>query len=241
MELAYCLVAIFFASLVRGYAGFGFSALVAASLTLILPPAEIIPIILLMEVAASIAMLPSVWRDVDWKKLLVICIGAAIGTPLGVYLLVTISEDSARVVICTLILSASIALLRGYMFRGAGGPALTVSTGFASGIANGVASIGGLPIVIFLLASASGAASTRAFIVAFLFVLDIYGSLLMFNSGLLNAEVVTRFVIFLAPLILGVILGSRQFIRTSPESFRQFALVLLIVLALSGLVRSLVL
>jgi uncharacterized membrane protein YfcA len=178
---------------------------------------------------------------VDWKKLLVICIGAAIGTPLGIYLLVTISEDSARIVICTLILSASIALLRGYTFRGTGGRTLTVSTGFASGIANGVASIGGLPIVIFLLASATGAATTRAFIVAFLFVLDIYGSLLMFNSGLLNGEVAARFLIFLVPLMLGVVIGSRRFIRTSPESFRRFALGLLIVLALSGLVRSLVL
>lgn len=238
-SLAYCLIAVFLASLVRGYSGFGFSALVAASLTLILPPAEVIPVILLMEVAASVAMLPTVWRDVDWTKLLVICAGAALGTPIGVYLLVTISPDSARIVICALILAASIALLRGYVFRGRRGPALTVATGVASGIANGVASIGGLPVVIFLLASENGAAATRAFIVAFLFILDIYGSLLMARSGLLDGQAVARFLIFLVPLVLGVMLGSRRFVRTSPDSFRRFALALLVVLAVSGLLRSL--
>ncbi len=40
----YAVVAIGVAAFIRGYSGFGFSALTVTSLSLILPPAEVIPI-----------------------------------------------------------------------------------------------------------------------------------------------------------------------------------------------------
>ena len=44
---------ILLASLVRGFSGFGFSASRVSLLTFILPPKEIVPIILLLEIIAS--------------------------------------------------------------------------------------------------------------------------------------------------------------------------------------------
>ena len=44
--------------------------------------------------------------------------------------------------------------------------------------------------------------------------------------------------IFCLPLVFGIALGSNRFLRTSPQSFRRFALLLLMALAILGLLRA---
>ena len=85
--LLYAVVCIFVAAIVRGYSGFGFSLLAITSLSLLLPPAQIVPSIFIMEVAASLHLLPSVWRHIHWRALLWLAVGCLVGTPFGVYAL----------------------------------------------------------------------------------------------------------------------------------------------------------
>lgn len=237
-SLTCAITIIFLAAIVRGYTGFGFSVLVVASLTLLLPPAEVIPVVLLMEIVASIGMLPSVWKDVKWKAIAILLIGIVLGAPLGVFLLSNISEVLARIIISIIILVASAALLWGYRFKGSGTVTTTIGTGVLAGIVNGIGAAGGLPIVIFFLASGSAAAATRASLVALIFAIDAYTTVLTVTSGLVDWETLKRLTVFLIPLLLGVLVGSRQFIRANPESFKRLTLCLLIALALVGLVRS---
>ena len=51
---------IFLASFVRGFSGFGFSASSVSLLSFVMPPKEIVPIILLLEIIASFLMFPSI-------------------------------------------------------------------------------------------------------------------------------------------------------------------------------------
>jgi len=60
LTLGYAVACIFFAAVVRGYSGFGFSLLAITSLSLLLPPVQIVPSIFLMEVVASLHLLPGV-------------------------------------------------------------------------------------------------------------------------------------------------------------------------------------
>ena len=77
---------ILIASFVRGFSGFGFSASSISLLTFILPPVEIVPIILLLEVIASFFMIPSIWNKINWKFVIYLLFGVTLGTPLGVKL-----------------------------------------------------------------------------------------------------------------------------------------------------------
>src|SRR6185312_16834223 len=61
---AYSIACVFGAAIVRGYSGFGFSLLAITALSLALPPAEIVPSIFMLEIAASLHLLPSIWRDI---------------------------------------------------------------------------------------------------------------------------------------------------------------------------------
>lgn len=58
-------------------------------------------------------------------------------------------------------------------------------------------------------------------------------------QGLIGAEILWRTACFLPILLLGVAAGHRQFLGTSPESFRRLALLLLMGLSIALLARSL--
>ena len=64
MTLLAAAVAVLLGALVRGYTGFGASMFWVASLALIYPPSGVVPTVLLLEVLASLVLVPSVWREV---------------------------------------------------------------------------------------------------------------------------------------------------------------------------------
>ena len=59
IEFTFFCSVILFASIVRGFSGFGFSASSISLLSFILPAKEIVPIILLLEIIASFLMIIS--------------------------------------------------------------------------------------------------------------------------------------------------------------------------------------
>ena len=99
----YAILCISVAAIIRGYSGFGFSALTVSSLSLVLPPIEIIPLVFLLEIAASINMLPMVWKEVNWKILKWLILGNLVGTPFGIFLLVNINQEIIRFTISILV------------------------------------------------------------------------------------------------------------------------------------------
>ena len=177
--LFYAFSAIFIAAVIRGYSGFGFSALTVTSLSLILPPAEVVPTAFLLEIAASMFMLPMVWRSIDWQKLNWLVLGILAGTPAGLLFLAEVPQDPVRFTISGFVLVACYLLWKNVRIRSEGGRIRLLVIGSFSGLVNGAAGIGGLPIVLFLLAGSIRAEVLRATIVAFLFCSDIYATFLL--------------------------------------------------------------
>ncbi len=85
--IAFSALAVLVAGIVRGYSGFGFSMIATTSMSLLLPPVEVIPVILLLEILASAWLLPHVWKQIDWKSLSWLSLGVLVGTTAGIYLL----------------------------------------------------------------------------------------------------------------------------------------------------------
>ena len=96
---AYVFTAVFLAGIVRGATGFGFSMIMIVLLTLFFPPAQVAPVILFWEVLASIGHLPFVYKQVHWKSLRWLALGVALGTPFGVYCLISIPVDAMRLIL----------------------------------------------------------------------------------------------------------------------------------------------
>ena len=238
LMLLYAFFAIGVAAYIRGYSGFGFSALTVTSLALILAPSEVVPTAYMLEVAASIHMLPLVWRSIDWKILRWLVIGAVMGTPFGIIFLEEVPQETMRLVISGIVLTASLLLWKNIRMRSSANWYSILAVGFFSGVINGAAAIGGLPVVLFFLSISLGSALSRASMVAYLFIIDLYAVFLPGSQQLISTELLGRTVIFLIPLLVGIYIGHRSFVKTTPESFRKFALSLLIVLSLAVIVRA---
>lgn len=238
--LAFAVAVILLAAVVRGYSGFGFSAIVVTGLTLALPPAEVVPIALLLEIAASLGMLRAVWGEISWHLVRWLMLGAALGMPAGFLLLDAVPADAMRAAISAMVFLLSLLIWRGFRLRGAPGGRGTFATGVVSGVANGTAAIGGLPVVLFLLSTATGAAMTRATLIFYFMVGDLYGTAVAAAQGLVAGETLARAGVLLLPLYLGIALGHRRFVNSPPETFRRLALVLLMALSGLGLLRALV-
>jgi uncharacterized membrane protein YfcA len=232
-------VAILVAAFVRGYSGFGFSALCIAASSVVTNPLNFVAVVVILEFAMSLQAWKGAGPDVDWRRVGWLLLGAAVGLPLGLWALTDIPEDAARAVISAYVLFMCVVLLAGWrLSREVGGPG-TLATGFISGLAN-APGIGGLPVAAFFAAQPMQANVFRATLVAYFPILDVYSAPLYWWHGLVTWETIIASVIALPLVGLGNWLGSRHFFATDPQDFRRFAIILLAVLAAMGLVRAVI-
>ena len=236
----YAVACIFGAAVVRGYTGFGFSLLSIVSLSFVLSPAEIVPSIFIMEVVASLHLLPSTWRHIHWRALAWLAVGSLAGTPFGVYALAHVPPAPMTLALAAFVLMAALLLVRGFALKSLPGPAATFAAGTASGLFNGSFGMGGPPVILFFFSSPTGAAAGRASMIAFFLMTDVVGLAWQGWSGLLREATLWRALAFLPALIGGVWLGNRGFANADPADFRRWVLRLLMVLALVAAAKALV-
>ena len=232
-------IAVFIAGIIRGYSGFGFAMVAVTSMSLVLPPAQVVPIVLILEVFASIRLIPQVWRKIDWYSLRWLLTGSLFAIPAGVYFLATIPAEPMRIFISALVLIAAILLLTGWAWRRMPGRPLILTTGLACGLLNGAAAIGGPPVILFYLSSPAGVAVSRASIIAYFLGIDVISLVVASIQGLTTLETLRLTIMALLPLLGGIHLGSRLFKNINESAFRQHVLILLIILALIGLLKGL--
>jgi uncharacterized protein len=236
--LAYSIACIFLAAIVRGFSGFGFSLLAITSLSLVLPPAQVVPSIFMLEVAASIRLLPEVWKDVHWRSLAPLLAGCLVATPFGVYLLANVPAPPMQIALGIFVFFSTVLLWLGFALKTMPGTIASTAVGAASGFANGAFGIGGPPVVLFYFASPAGNIAGRASLIAFFLATDIIGLSFQSREGLVTYAAGLHALIFLVPLLIGIWLGSRSFKNTNPTTFRNIVLLILGVLAAVSVVQG---
>ncbi len=240
MGAVYMAVAILISAFVRGYSGFGFSALVISASALVTNPLNFVAVVVICEAMMSAQAWRGAGPNVDWRRVSYLMMGAAAGMPLGLWALTSISDDTARAVISGYVLLMCLILLGGWQFgRELRGAPANLIAGVASGLAN-APGMGGLPVVAFFAAQTMEASVFRATLVAYFPVLDIFSAPLYFLSGMVSWDTLWASLFALPMVFLGNWLGSRHFFSTDPQDFRRFAIILLGGLAILGLVKSVI-
>lgn len=237
LGLGWLALTVLVAGFVRGYSGFGFSALTIASSALVTNPLHFVAVVVLWETVMTLQALHGIWKDVDWRRVGLLLAGAVVGMPLGIWALTSISEDAARGVISAYVLAMSLILLAGWQFRHRVGGGVTFGAGIVSGLAN-APGMGGLPVAAFFAAQRLPPAVFRATLVAYFPLLDLYSAPIYWANGMVTWDTVWISLIGLPLVFLANWLGSRHFLRTDPQDFRRFAILLLAGLAALGLLKS---
>jgi uncharacterized membrane protein YfcA len=231
--IAYATLCIFLAAVVRGYSGFGFSLLAITALSLALAPAEIVPSIFMLEIAASLHLLPGIWRDVHWRSIGPLILRCLIATPIGVYLLANVPEAPMKIALAIFVLGATALLYQGFALKRMPGRLASTGVGAASGLFNGAFGIGGPPVILFYFSSPAGHQAGRASVILYFLATDIIGLAFLAREGLVTVDATWRAAIFLPALFAGIWLGARSFKSADPARFRRW--VLLIMSGLAGL------
>ena len=237
IEISYVIFIVFIASIIRGFNGFGFSATCVSGLSFILPAIEIVPIILALEVIISIFMAPYVWNKIDWNFVFKLLIGIAIGSPIGLFLLKYFSPETTHLYVCVIIIFFSILLMRGYSNKKIDNTKSKIVTGIISGTLNGLTTLGGMPVALFLLITSIHPAVIRGSLAALFFLTDVYAFILSFFAGIVDMTTIYRTLPLIIILPIGVYIGDKFFVKSKEALYKKVVFNFLIVISTFGILR----
>ncbi len=237
-EFAILTIIAFVAGLVRGFSGFGLSAVVMATAVLILPPIELIPMLWWLELGASLLMIKGGWAEADRGTAIGLVIGSTAGWPIGLSLTLSLPVETSKMIALSVIIALAIAQLGKIRLSFLATKPGLYGTGILAGIVSGLAHVGGMVVALYVLASDAPTRQMRGSLVLFLFLGSITTMVILVAFGVMDFSGITRGLVFALPTLFGVFLGQKLFTPAFSQYYRPFCLALLCALAGAGLLRT---
>lgn len=219
------------AGVIRGITGFGGAMVMSPPLALLLGPLVTVPVVLLLEGLAAAPMLVNLRHLVRWRVIGPILAMACVTVPLGTYVLVTADPLVMRRVIAAVVVLFSLMLLLGWRYAGSQRLATSLGLGAVSGTMVGATSMGGPPVILYLLAGPDPIDVTRANLTFFVGGISTAGVMMLALDGVLGAQGLWLAALLAPGYYLGMVAGTRLFSRFNDTRFRRFTLFFMLVVA----------
>jgi hypothetical protein len=235
LELPLFLLATFAGALVAGLSGFAFG-LVAASIWLyILSPLQTATLIIAFGLVVQGWAVWKLRRALDWQKLWPFVLGAALGVPVGVFILTWANSAHVRIGVgAFLVLYSLYALFRPTIDPvKSGGAAADAGVGFLNGVLGGITGLAGIIVTIWCGLRAWPKDVQRTVFQPVAVAIFLMSALWIGVKGAITSDTIKLFLIGLPALIAGHWLGLKLYGRLNESAFRKIVLVLLLA---SGLV-----
>ena len=229
LALAIAIAAI--AGIVRGITGFGGAMVMSPPMALLLGPLAAVPVVLLLESVAATPMWVQARKLVRWHVIGPILAMACITVPLGTWILVSADPQVMRRIIAGVVVLFSLVLLRGWRYHGGQRLATSLGLGAASGTMVGATSMGGPPVILYLLAGPDPIDTTRANLTYFVGGISFAGVVMLAIEGVLGREGLLLAALLAPGYYGGIVLGTRMFARFNDQRFRRFTLALMLVVS----------
>tara|TARA_B100001057_G_C22669561_1_gene879309 strand:- start:160 stop:723 length:564 start_codon:yes stop_codon:yes gene_type:complete len=184
-------------------------------------------------------MIPYIWNKIDWNFVSKILIGIIIGSPIGLLLLKFLDSEITHLIVCIMIIFFSFLLMRGYSNQSINNNLGKFLTGVVSGTLNGLTTLGGMPVALFLLAINIQPAIIRGSLAALFFLTDIYAFILSFFAGIVEWTTIYRVIPLIIILPIGVFIGNKFFVRSKENTYRKVVFYFLITISIFGILRIL--
>lgn len=210
--------------LVRGTTGFGAAMVMTPPLALLLDARTAVPVTLLLETFAAAPMLPAALALARWRVIAPIGAAALLAIPAGGLLLSVASAPTLRRLIAATVVLFSLALLSGRTYHGPRRLVTSLGLGLLSGAMLGATSIGGPPVILYLLSGPDPVAVTRANLTLYIVLISGAGLAMLAVTGLITSDTFRHAGLLAIPFAAGVIVGSRLFSRFSDQRFRQLTI-----------------
>ena len=182
-------------------------------------------------------MAPYVWNKIDWNFVFKLLIGITIGSPIGLFLLKYLSPETTHLYVCLIIIFFSVLLMKGYANKKINNTKSKIFTGIISGTLNGLTTLGGMPVALFLLVTSIHPAVIRGSLAALFFITDVYAFILSFFAGIVDMTTIYRTLPLIIILPIGVYIGDKFFIKTKEAFYRKVVFNFLIIISVFGILR----
>jgi len=216
----------------RGFSGFGSALIYVPLISAIYDPRTAAVTFLLIDAATGIALLPTVWRQANWREVLPLAAAAIVAGQFGALILQYTDPVALRWGMMVVVLTVLAVLVSGWHYHGRPLLIVTLGVGFIAGLLGGAVQIVGPPIILYWLGSTSAAVVVRANFSAFfaLFAWALFVTYL--TRGLLTAPMIALACILGPVQILALSSGTRLFHLASAKTYRRVAYTIILVGAL---------
>jgi uncharacterized membrane protein YfcA len=228
----------FFAALLQGISGFGSGLLAVPILALWFPISVLTPALSVINIIVGGWIY---WKNREaarpsqWKWLI---LSGVIASLISGSLLLTVNEQLIKLILGFVILAVALILASGKQLPTAEHAPGHIAVGTGSGLLNGLMTLGGPPIVLFLANARIPKQQFRATLSLFFCCIAI-ANVANFSRQSIYAEPHLYLILTLLPCaLIGASVGHRLQHQVSERRFRQFTLVLMILSGLSVVIQS---
>jgi uncharacterized membrane protein YfcA len=177
-------------------------------------------------------------RDFQLAGVDMLVVGSVLGTPLGVWVLATVSAAVlARLIGLALVLIVALEW-SGRSPQRLPGRAWGLAAGVLSGVVGGAVGTPGPPAIVYMAAQGWSARTIKANLQAFLVVNQLVILVGYWWAGLLTSEVWRLAAVFTLPALVGLLAGMHLFGRLDPVKFRRIVFAILLASGVALLLRG---
>lgn len=234
--IATLLFASFLGGLVRGFTGFGFAMVFMPLASIVLGPVAALGLIWVIDLPFALPLAARAAKRAEWREVVPLLVAATLTLPLGLALLVWLDQTTMRWLLTSLVLGTVALLASGWRYHGQPGIPLSLGVGALSGLCNGLASIGGMPLAVFWLgAQRNDRHKTRANMQTYFGLGTIVSGTILWIKGILNATSLLMALPLFAIYGAGLWIGTHAFGLASDQTFRRIAYLVIFLSAIAGL------
>ena len=232
-------LAVALASVLRAFTGFGFALAAVPIFTWVLPPPLAVVLSASLVCATSSLRFGAFKQSLPKRNLTGLILALIVFSSVGVVFLSSLDRSRFQLLAGIMLLSASALLVFSSRFSFSGGRFKDLFTGSAAGLLNGLLSMPGPPLIVYVLATEKDPAQSRALLMTLLLA---SAALALVNFGLMGFVTVDSLWLFMLAwpvMLLGDHLGNHWFARYGSKQYRRVAISVLVLIALSSIASGL--
>lgn len=238
IEILFSVLIVCLAGVVRGITGFGGAMVMSPLLAILIGPKAAVLTALLLEGFATLPLLPTAVRMANWKVMRPIIAAAFAAAPLGALLLAHVDANLMRKAIAVVVLSFSLVMLSSLRIHAPTSSGARLAVGALGGVLGGATSMGGPPVILYLMTSGEALPVVRASLMVYVSAVSFAGLAAMAITSVLNPKTVLLAIILAPAYLSSAWFGGRLFQHVNERLFRRVTLLLLITVSAVILVAA---
>ncbi len=222
---------IFFAAFIQSFSGFGFSLISLPFLLFFFELKTVVALVALFGLVINFLLVIKLKKEINFKELKNLYIGAAFGIPIGLFILLIVDAKILKYAVAVIIIIFVLISFFKFTSPKALNPFWGYFSGLISGVLGGALNINGPPILIYFYCISENKIKLKSSISGYFIVSSIIIVSAHIISGITSTFIVLNFLYYLPLVLGGFYLGNFLFNKINTKSFNKAVLLLLIVIA----------